>query len=135
MSDLSELKYLECCIKEALRLYPSVPILARDLTADTKICNFTLTFIEMFHILNPLVLLLGEYNLPAGGSVLIVPYLLHRDPKYFPDPEQFQPERFFPENSRGRHPYAYVPFSAGPRNCIGKSRTTLKEVACVWYSN
>ena len=58
--------------------------------------------------------------MPAGVTVALVFYAIHHNPLIYPDPEIFKPERFFPENSIGRHPYAFIPFSAGPRNCIGK---------------
>lgn len=62
------------------------------------------------------------FKVPKGVNAVIIPYALHRDPRFFPEPEEFRPERFLPENSTGRHPYAYIPFSAGARNCIGKSQ-------------
>ncbi|XP_047108830.1 cytochrome P450 4c3 [Schistocerca piceifrons] len=110
MRDLVSMRYLECCIKEALRLYPSVPLLARQLTEDVQ---------------------LGSYQVPAGTTALVVTYMLHRDPRCFPQPERFLPERFLPENSTGRHPYAYIPFSAGPRNCIGQKFAILEEKAVI----
>ncbi|XP_069429389.1 cytochrome P450 4V2 isoform X2 [Ovis canadensis] len=106
LEDLKKLKYLECVIKESLRLFPSVPFFARNLTEDCEVAG---------------------YKIVQGSQVIIVPYALHRDPKYFPDPEEFKPERFFPENSKGRHTYAYVPFSAGPRNCIGQKFAIMEE--------
>nr|QST15027.1 CYP4BY3 protein [Diaphanosoma celebensis] len=103
--DATELKYLECCVKEALRLYPSVPFVMRRLTEDVRT---------------------GDYTLPAGVTVAMLIFGMHRNPRVFDDPDQFRPERFLPENSAGRHPFAFIPFSAGPRNCIGQKYGLLE---------
>ncbi|GFT66199.1 cytochrome P450 4C1 [Trichonephila clavipes] len=104
--DLTRMKYLECVIKETLRLYPSVPLIARECKNSFKVL---------------------DHEVPPGSLCLILTSELHQDPESFPEPEKFIPERFFPENSKGRHPYAYVPFSAGPRNCIGQKFAMMEE--------
>ncbi|XP_068215979.1 cytochrome P450 4c3-like isoform X3 [Palaemon carinicauda] len=106
MNDLRALKYTENCIKEALRLFPSVPFIGRELREEAVIDN---------------------YRIPVGTTVLIITFRLHRDPEQFPNPEVFDPDRFLPENILNRHPYAYVPFSAGPRNCIGQKFALMEE--------
>jgi cytochrome P450 len=66
------------------------------------------------------VFIAENYTLPAGTQTPILPFLIHRNPKVFPNPEEFNPDNFLPEKVLNRHPFAYLPFSAGPRNCIGK---------------
>ncbi|XP_058240637.1 cytochrome P450 4V2 [Hemibagrus wyckioides] len=104
--DLKKLRYLECVIKEALRIFPSVPFFARTICEDTHI---------------------NGYKVPKGVNVIILTYALHRDPRFFPEPEEFRPERFLPENTAGRNPYCYIPFSAGLRNCIGQRFALMEE--------
>lgn len=99
LTDLNEMKYLERVIKESMRLYTPVPFIGRILSEDVH---------------------LDQYTIPKGTTVRFGIYYLHRDPRHFPDPEKFDPDRFLPENTVSRHPYAYLPFSGGSRNCIGQ---------------
>jgi enediyne biosynthesis protein E7 len=64
---------------------------------------------------------LGGYPIPAGADVLLSPYLLHRHPRFWKDPDAFRPERFAPEHEAERPRFAYMPFAAGPRHCIGET--------------
>uniref|UniRef100_A0A5F9C2H8 CYP4B1-like isozyme short form n=1 Tax=Oryctolagus cuniculus TaxID=9986 RepID=A0A5F9C2H8_RABIT len=98
--DLAKMTYLTMCMKECFRLYPPVPQVYRQLSKPVS-------FVD------------GR-SLPAGSLISLHIYALHRNSDVWPDPEVFDPLRFSPENSSGRHPYAFIPFSAGPRNCIGQ---------------
>ncbi|KAL3202618.1 hypothetical protein MRX96_042340 [Rhipicephalus microplus] len=109
LEKIKELKYFDRVLKECQRLFPSVPVIGRATSEDIS---------------------LGKHVVPADSDVDIFIYALHRDPSVFPDPEVFDPDRFLPENVVHRHPYAYVPFSAGPRNCIGQ-RYALMEVKII----
>ncbi|XP_055890410.1 cytochrome P450 3A24-like [Biomphalaria glabrata] len=96
--ELSKLSYMEQVINETLRLYPPVSFISRE-AAETK------TY--------------GHVTIPKGASVFIPIFLILKDPKHFPDPENFDPERFNEENTTKRDPMAFIPFGYGPRLCIG----------------
>ncbi len=99
LADLERLPYCEMVLKESLRLYPAVWSLAyREVRRDTTI---------------------GDYQVKKGTWMVVSPYSLHRQEAYYPDPEQFNPERFHPSKAGSIPRYANLPFGAGPRVCIG----------------
>lgn len=107
ITDFGEMKVLDRVIKESLRLYPSVPFIGRTASEDIKLDD--------------------KYTIPNGCTIFIDILSLHQDAKYFPDPQRFDPDRFLPENTMNRHPYSYIPFSAGSRNCIGQKFAIYEE--------
>ena len=100
LSEMEELRYTRQVIDEALRLYPPGWVLSRR-TVEADV--------------------LGGYPVAAGTNVLLPLYLLHRHPRFWRDPEAFDPERFAPEHESQRPRFAYMPFAAGPRHCIGET--------------
>ena len=100
VADLAMMPYSEMIMKETMRLYPPAGGVTREPIEDTH---------------------LGGYTIPAGSLIGVSTYAMHRNPKFFPDPEVFDPERFTKEREATIPKYAYLPFGGGPRVCIGNS--------------
>jgi cytochrome P450 len=98
LADLARLPYTEMVVREAMRLYPPAPGFTREPIEDVTI---------------------GGYEVPKGSLVTVITWALHRDPRFFPDPERFDPERFGPGWEERVPRFAYLPFGGGPRVCIG----------------
>lgn len=104
-ADLEQLPYTRMIIDETLRLYPAAWLTNRVAVNEDVICGCTV---------------------PAGAFITLSPYTTHRHPDFWPEPEKFKPERFDPAQKADRHPYAYFPFGAGPRLCIGRSMALVE---------
>ena len=100
LAQMEALPYAQQVVNEALRLYPPGWLLSRRTIAPDVLCGYTI---------------------PAGANVLLSLYLLHRHPRFWTEPDTFKPERFASENEAARPRFAYMPFAAGPRHCIGET--------------
>lgn len=105
--DVPRLSYTRKVLEESMRIYPPVPRLVR-----TALRNYQL----------------GAYTIPAGALVVVSQYLMHRDARYYPEPERFDPERWTPEAKAARPAYSFFPFGGGPRRCIGEGFAYMEGV-------
>ena len=106
-ADLPRLRYADAVVKESLRLYPPAYVVGRESLADCVI---------------------GDYDMAAGTTVYFSPWVLHRDPRHFPDPEAFRPERWLDGSAAKLPKYVYIPFGGGPRVCIGERFAMMEGV-------
>jgi cytochrome P450 len=105
--DLIKLQYTEMVLAESMRLYPPAWAVGRMVRRDTRIYN---------------------YAIPRDAICLMSPYVMHRNPRYYPDPDKFDPERFSPASRQDRPKFAYFPFGGGPRVCIGERFAWMEGV-------
>lgn len=105
--DVAALAYTRMVLAEAMRLYPPAWIMGREAREDVEI---------------------GGYRIPAGSTVLVSQWVIHRDPRYYPEPERFDPMRWTAEAQAGRPRYAYFPFGGGSRICIGEHFAWLEGI-------
>ena len=110
MADLSRLGYVDQVVKESMRLYPPAWVVSRRPMSEDVV---------------------GGCRIPAGAIVLTSPYVTHRHPEFWPNPERFDPDRFDPTRSVERPPFAYFPFGGGPRQCIGNTFAMMELVLVV----
>jgi cytochrome P450 len=110
LDDAPALERTAMAIKEAMRLYPPAYALGRLSETDNEI---------------------GGYSIPAGSNVVVSQFATHRHPRFWDNPEVFDPARFTPERERARHPHAYFPFGAGPRACIGSHFAMLEALIAI----
>ena len=107
VEDLSRLPYTQRVVKEAMRLYPPAWAIVRNSLKDSD---------------------LGGYRVPAGATVMMSQWVMHRDPRYYDQPEQFNPDRWLEGRAKGASKFTYFPFGGGPRTCIGASFATMEGV-------
>ncbi len=101
---IAELTYMQQVVEETMRLYPPVWLFSRRATEDNE---------------------LSEYPVPVGTDIFISPYILQRTEEFWPEPDEFDPERFA-DNTKGKKHRAFIPFSLGPRRCIGEFLSLLE---------
>ena len=109
VGDLASLTFCEQAINEAMRLYPPAWAIGREAIDPCEI---------------------GGYRVPAGMTIFIAPWVLHRDPRYFDDPNEFRPDRWASGLAKQLPRFAYMPFGGGPRTCIG-SRFAMMEAVLI----
>lgn len=130
--DFKKLEYFDLVIKETMRLFPIAPIIGRMMTADMKLDGKRKCLLCCMKQYTTFFVL-DTYTLPKGANVIIRLIDIQRNPRFWgDDAAAFKPERFLSENIKKVHPYAFIPFSAGARICIGHKYATnvMKIVLC-----